>query len=235
MTVREIKKSGDAPRFIVVEGPIGVGKSSLARRLADSFCGEVVLEHLTENPFLERFYRSGRSAALPAQLFYLFQRARQLEELRQSDMFSPVRVADFLIDKDRLFAELNLDREELILYEQIYEKLEIEAPVPDLVISLQATVDALLQRIAKRGIPYERLIDRRYLERLTEAYARHFHSYDESPLLIVNASTIDPVHNESDYEELFQQIKRTTGGRHFFNPAAIALAGIRKKGNVYAA
>jgi deoxyadenosine/deoxycytidine kinase len=139
-------------------------------------------------------------------------------------MFSPVRVADFLIDKDRLFAELNLDREELALYEQIYEKLEIEAPVPDLVIYLQATVDALLQRIARRGIPYERMIDRRYLERLTEAYARHFHSYDESPLLIVNASAIDPVHNESDYEELFQQIKRTTGGRHFFNPAAIALA-----------
>ena len=110
------------------------------------------------------------------------------------------------------------------MYEQIYEKLEIEAPVPDLVIYLQATVDALLQRIAKRGIPYERLIDRRYLERLTEAYARHFHSYDESPLLIVNASTIDPVHNESDYEELYQQILRTTGGRHFFNPAAIALA-----------
>jgi deoxyadenosine/deoxycytidine kinase len=192
--------------------------------LADSFCGEVVLEHLTENPFLERFYRTGRSAALPAQLFFLFQRARQLEELRQSDMFSPVRVADFLIDKDRLFAELNLDREELILYEQIYEKLEIEAPVPDLVIYLQATVDALLQRIAKRGIPYERLIDRRYLERLTEAYARHFHSYDESPLLIVNASAIDPVHNESDYKELYQQIKQTTGGRHFFNPAAIALA-----------
>ena len=219
MTVREIKKSGDAPRFIVVEGPIGVGKSSLARRLADSFRGEVVLEHLTENPFLERFYRSGRSAALPAQLFFLFQRARQLEELRQSDMFSPVRVADFLIDKDRLFAELNLDRDE-----QIYEKLEIEAPVPDLVIYLQATVDALLQRIARRGIPYERLIDRRYLERLTEAYARHFHSYDESPLLIVNASTIDPVHNESDYEELYQQILRTKGGRHFFNPAAIALA-----------
>ena len=193
-------------------------------RLADSFCGEVVLEHLTENPFLERFYRSGRTAALPAQLFFLFQRARQLEELRQSDMFSPVRVADFLIDKDRLFAELNLDREELALYEQIYEKLEIEAPVPDLVIYLQATVDALLQRIARRGIPYERMIDRRYLERLTEAYARHFHSYDESPLLIVNASAIDPVHNESDYEELFQQIKQTTGGRHFFNPAAIAFA-----------
>ena len=224
MTIREIKKSDAAPRFIVVEGPIGVGKSSLATRLADSFCGEVVLEHLTENPFLERFYRSGRTAALPAQLFFLFQRARQLEELRQSDMFSPVRVADFLIDKDRLFAELNLDREELALYEQIYEKLEIEAPVPDLVIYLQATVDALLQRIARRGILYERMIDRRYLERLTEAYARHFHSYDESPLLIVNASTIDPVHNESDYEELYQQIKRTTGGRHFFNPAAIALA-----------
>jgi len=224
VTVQELKKSGDAPRFIVVEGPIGVGKTSLATRLADSFSGELVLEHLTENPFLERFYRNRRRAALPAQLFYLFQRARQLEDLRQADMFAPVRVADYLIDKDRLFAELILDREELALYEQIYEKLEIDAPVPDLVIYLQASVDTLLQRIARRGISYERLIDRAYLERLTEAYARHFFSYDEAPLLIVNASDIDLVHNDSDYEQLFQQIERITGGRHFFNPAAVALA-----------
>ena len=224
MTIREFKNSNNAPRYIVVEGPIGVGKTSLATRLADSFCGELVLEHLTENPFLERFYRSGRQAALPAQLFFLFQRARQLEELRQTDMFAPVRIADFLIDKDRLFAELNLDREELVLYEQIVEKLDIDAPLPDLVIYLQASVDTLLQRISRRGIPYERMIDRRYLERLTEAYARHFHSYDEAPLLIVNASAIDPVQNDSDYEQLYQQIRRTSGGRHFFNPAAVALA-----------
>ncbi len=224
MTVQELKKSGDTLRFVVVEGPIGVGKTSLATRLADSLAGELVLEHLTENPFLERFYRSGRRAALPAQLFYLFQRARQIEELRQSDMFAPVRVADYLIDKDRLFAELTLDREELVLYDQICEKLDIEAPVPDLVVYLQASVDTLLRRIAKRGISYERMIDRAYLEKLNDAYAKHFYSYDDAPLLIVNSSDIDLVNNDSDYERLFQQIDKTSGGRHFFNPAAFALA-----------
>jgi len=222
--VQELKTRDDAPRFIVVEGPIGVGKTSLATRLSDSFSGELVLEHLTENPFLERFYRSGRRAALPAQLFYLFQRTRQLEELRQSDMFAPVRVADYLIDKDRIFAELTLDGEELALYDQICEKLDIDAPVPDLVVYLQASVDTLLSRIARRGISYERLIDRAYLEKLNDAYARHFYSYDEAPLLIVNASGIDLVHNDADYERLLQQIQRTSGGRHFFNPAAVALA-----------
>jgi deoxyadenosine/deoxycytidine kinase len=222
--VQELKTRDDAPRFIVVEGPIGVGKTSLATRLSDSFSGELVLEHLTDNPFLERFYRSGRRAALPAQLFYLFQRTRQLEELRQSDMFAPVRVADYLIDKDRIFAELTLDGEELALYDQICEKLDIVAPVPDLVVYLQASVDTLLSRIARRGISYERLIDRAYLEKLNDAYARHFYSYDEAPLLIVNASGIDLVHNDSDYERLLQQIQRISGGRHFFNPAAVALA-----------
>jgi deoxyadenosine/deoxycytidine kinase len=224
VTVHELKKTDGAPRFIVVEGPIGVGKTGLARRLADSFSGELVLEHLTENPFLERFYRNRKSAALPAQLFYLFQRTRQLEELRQSDMFAPVRVADYLIDKDRIFAELTLDREELALYDQICQKLDIDAPVPDLVIYLQASVDTLLARIARRGISYERLIDRAYLEKLNEAYARHFYGYDDAPLLIVNASGIDLVHNDLDYERLFQQIEQTSGGRHFFNPSSIALA-----------
>ncbi len=223
MTVQEFKTRDDAARFIVVEGPIGVGKTSLARRLADSFSAELVLEHLTENPFLERFYRSGRTAALPAQLFYLFQRTRQLEELRQADMFAPVRVADYLIDKDRIFAELTLDSEELALYNQICEKMDVDAPIPDLVIYLQASVDTLLARIARRGIGYERMIDRAYLEKLNDAYARHFYSYDDAPLLIVNASGIDLVHNQSDYEQLFKQIQQTTGGRHFFNPSTVAL------------
>lgn len=224
MTVQKLKTRDDAARFIVVEGPIGVGKTSLATRLADSLSAELVLEHLTENPFLERFYRSGRTAALPAQLFYLFQRTRQLEELRQADMFAPVRVADYLIDKDRIFAELTLDGEELALYNQICEKLDVDAPIPDLVIYLQASVDTLLARIARRGIGYERMIDRAYLEQLNDAYARHFYSYNDAPLLIVNASGIDLVHNQSDYEQLFQQIQKTTGGRHFFNPSAVALA-----------
>ncbi|MEQ8204531.1 MAG: deoxynucleoside kinase [Woeseia sp.] len=220
-----LKQKQQGPRYIVVEGPIGVGKTSLARRLAESFNGELVLEPREENPFLERFYKSGRSAALPAQLFFLFQRARQMEELRQADMFAPVRVADFHIDKDRLFAECNLDTEEMALYEQICAKLDVDAPIPDLVIYLQAPVDALLRRIAGRGIPYERTIDRAYLEKLTDAYARHFHNFDEAPLLIVNAAAIDPVSNEADYQQLFEQIQRTTSGRHFFNPAAaVALA-----------
>jgi deoxyadenosine/deoxycytidine kinase len=217
----DLKRS---PRFIVVEGPIGVGKTSLARRLAASLSGEVILEQVDENPFLERFYRSGRNAALPAQLFFLFNRARQMEVFRQSDLFATVRVADFHLDKDRLFAELNLDREELELYRQISEKLDIESPVPDLVVYLQASVDALLARIARRGIPYERMIDRRYLERLTDAYSRYFHNYDKGPLLMVNASSIDPIHNEADYAALLQQIL-TTRGRSFFNPSAeISLA-----------
>jgi len=169
---------------------------------------------------LEQFYKSRRTAALPAQLFFLFQRARQLEQLRQSDMFAPVRIADFHIAKDRLFAELNLSPDELHLYEQIYDRLDIEAPEPDLVVYLQASVDALMNRISQRGIPYEKMIDRAYMEKLTDAYARYFHSYDETPLLIVNASSIDPVRNDTDYDALFEQVNRITGGRHFFNPAA---------------
>lgn len=225
MPVKPLHERHEEPRFIVVEGPIGVGKTSLARRLADSFSAELILEHAAENPFLERVYRAGGGGALPAQLFYLFQRAKQLEELRQADLFSPVRIADFHIDKDRLFAEVNLDREEMALYEQMYARMDIEPPVPDLVIYLQASVDALMQRIARRGIPHERYIDRDYLERLTEAYARHYHNYDEAPLLIVNASSIDPIANDADYAQLFEQVRRTTSGRHFFNPvSAVAFA-----------
>ena len=212
------------PRFVVVEGPIGAGKTALAGRLAESLSAELVLEDVAGNPFLERFYRDGRAAALPAQMFFLFARARQLEDLRQSSLFTDVRVADYLFAKDRLFAELNLDADELRLYEQVADKLDVEPPAPDLVIYLQASVDSLLERIARRGLAFERFIDRRYLERVTEAYARFFHAYNDGPLLIVNASAIDPVHNEADYEQLFRQIERTTGGRHFFNPVAAALA-----------
>lgn len=224
MTVSPLNRNTDSSRYIVIEGPIGVGKTSLAKKLADSLSADVLLEEVYENPFLERFYRDGQSAALPAQMFFLFARARQIEDLRQADMFTNVRVSDYLFSKDQLFAELNLNADELNLYNQVTASLDIEAPVPDLVIYLQSSVDALLERIARRGILFERAIDRRYLERVTDAYARFFHAYNDGPLLIVNASQIDPINNEADYAQLFQQIERTTGGRHFFNPVAAALA-----------
>jgi deoxyadenosine/deoxycytidine kinase len=205
-------------RFVVVEGPIGVGKTSLARRLARSFGSELILEQAEENPFLERFYRNPRAGALPTQLFFLFQRTRQLEDIRQHDLFDTVRVADYLLDKDRLFARLTLDDEEFGLYEQIYARLAIDTPVPDLVIYLQAPIDVLLERIARRGIRYEQQIDRGYLERLQEAYARFFHAYDTSPLLIVNAAQADFVSNDRDYEQLFEQVRRVRKGRHYYNP-----------------
>lgn len=224
MPVSQLQTTGNASRYIAIEGPIGVGKTALARRLADSLSADLVLEQVEENPFIERFYRDGRSAALPAQMFFLFARARQIGELRQSDLFSNVRISDYLFTRDRLFAELNLDPEELKLYDQIAENLAVDAPVPDLVIYLQASVDALMRRLARRNSRYDRFVDRDYLEKLTDAYARFFHTYDEGPLLIVNASQIDPVNNDADYEQLFQQIERTTGGRHFFNPVAATLA-----------
>ena len=224
MSVSQLQSSTGSSRYIAIEGPIGVGKTALARRLADSLSGTLVLEEVEENPFLERFYRDGRAAALPAQMFFLFARARQIQDLRQSDLFSSVQISDYLFTRDRLFAELNLDPEELKLYDQIADSLAVEAPVPDLVIYLQSSVDSLLRRLVRRNSSYDRYVERAYLEKLTDAYARFFHAYDDGPLLIVNASQIDPVNNDADYEQLFQQIERTTGGRHFFNPVAAALA-----------
>ena len=205
-------------RFIVVEGPIGVGKTTLAVKLASTLSAELILERSDANPFLERFYRNPRAGALPAQLYFLFQRAQQLAALQQHDLFAPLRVADYLIDKDRLFARTTLDEEEYRLYEQVYTKLAIETPKPDLVIYLQAPVNALLARIARRGIEHEQFIDRGYLERLNDAYARFFHEYDAGPLLIVNAATIDPVNTDEDYEELLTAIRRLRRGRLYYNP-----------------
>lgn len=219
MTDSDEVNTFEGPRYIVVEGPIGVGKTSLAKRLAESFASELILEQAEENPFLERFYRSRRQTALPAQLYFLLQRAQQMEQMRQEDLFAPVRIADFLMEKDRLFAELNLDAMELSLYNEVAAKLEFNPPKPDLVIYLQAPASVLLQRIARRGIDYEEYIDADYLERLGEAYAEFFHHFDSAPLLIVNAASIDPIHRESDYQELLSTITRINHGRHFYNPA----------------
>lgn len=207
------------PRHIVIEGPIGVGKTSLARRLADHYGSDLLLEQAEENPFLERFYREPKRYALPTQLFFLFQRARQMQDLRQGDMFNPVRVADFLLEKDRLFAELTLDTDELELYHQTYRHLAIDAPQPDLVVYLQAPVDVLLRRIARRGVDYEQEIEPQYLERLADAYSRLFHHYDASPLLIVNAADFNPVEHDPDFGQLVSAIEKSTSGRHYFNPA----------------
>ncbi len=215
--------SQDNPDYIVVEGPIGVGKTSLARRLAESFETDLVLEGASENPFLERFYQDPRSGALPAQLFFLFQRVRQIENMRQADMFQPVRVADFLLEKDRLFAELTLDAEELKLYEQVYKHVTVDAPVPDLVIYLQAPADVLLKRIARRGIRYERKINATYLRNLSDAYSRMFLYYDAAPLLIVNAENINLVDNDADYDALLEQVHVTKTGKQYFNPMSAAI------------
>jgi len=212
-------KTPDIPhQFIVIEGPIGVGKTSLARRLCASLEAEPVLEQAAENPFLERFYRNPRDGALPTQLYFLFQRAQQLAALNQQDLFAPTRVGDYLLEKDRLFARVTLDDAEFGLYEQVHAKLDIQAPKPDLVVYLQAPVDVLLERIAKRGIRYEQQIDRAYLERLNEAYARFFHEYEAAPLLIVNAASIDPINNQADYDELLAAIQRMKKGRLYYNP-----------------
>lgn len=211
------------PRYIAVEGPIGVGKTTLARKLAEQFEAELVLEEAYDNPFLERFYRDPKRHALPTQLYFIFQRARQVQAMRQTDMFEPVRVTDFLLDKDRLFAQLNLDDDELGLYDLVFDKLAIDAPVPDLVIYLQAPVDILLRRVAARGVEFEQAITRDYLTRVSDAYARFFHHYDRSSLLIVNTGATDLVANETGLKRLVDQVRRLRPGRHFFNPGPAAL------------
>jgi len=206
------------PRYIAVEGPIGVGKTSLSRRLAETFNYELLLEKSDENPFLERFYQNRREHALATQLFFLFQRTRQIQELRQSDLFENVRVADFLIDKDRLFARETLDKDEYELYLKVYQHLTLDAPVPDLVIYLQAPSQTLLDRIQMRGIPSEQYIDKAYLDQLNEAYTEFFHYFDKTSLLIVNSAEIDLVNNEDDYQQLVDYILSLPRGTHFFNP-----------------
>jgi len=209
------------PDFVVVEGPIGVGKTTLAKRLAKSLGSNMLLEAAEDNPFLEKFYENPRNAALPTQLYFLMQRTRQLKKLKQDDMFNPVRVADFLIQKDRLFAEVTLDSDELDLYEQVYSSLTLDIRRPDLVVYLQAPVEVLLERINRRGIKHEKWVEAAYLERLCDAYVRFFYQYNDAPLLIVNAADINFAHNDDEYELLLQQVLETRSGRHYFNPVAL--------------
>jgi deoxyadenosine/deoxycytidine kinase len=206
-----------AGKYIVVEGPVGVGKTTLAQRLAQSLGSDLLLETPEVNPFLPHFYEQPRQYALPTQLFFLFQRARQIQSLQQADLFAPVRVSDFLLEKDRLFAELTLTPQELSLYNQVHQHLAIEAPTPDLVIYLQAPAPVLMQRIARRGLAFERRISEDYLNRLVEAYVRFFHHYDAAPLLIVNATEIDLANDEADYAALLERVRQAPPGRHYVN------------------
>jgi deoxyadenosine/deoxycytidine kinase len=209
-----------APGYVVVEGPVGIGKTSLARRLAKAFKCQLILEQPEENPFLERFYQARKQYALPTQLYFLFQRTRQLRELKQSDMFSPVRVADFMLEKDAIFAKVTLDDDEHRLYQQVYSQLSPEVPIPDLVIYLQAPVEVLIERIRRRGVDYEHGIERDYLQQIVDSYTTFFYKFDVAPLLIVNAAEIDFVDNDRDFQTLLEHIKKTRSGRHFFNPLA---------------
>ncbi len=207
-------------RYIVVEGPIGVGKTSLAKKLADSFGHDLLLEKAEENPFLSQFYQNPRQFALSTQLSFLMQRAQQVQSFRQIDLFQKSHIADFIIDKDRLFAELTLDNDELKLYQQIFDHMTIDAPRPDLVIYLQAPVDLLRERITKRGIDYEQRIKDEYLLQLSESYTRYFHNYDDSALLTVNTQSIDLIKNSGDYQALLAEIEQIRSGRHYFNQSS---------------
>lgn len=206
------------PRYIAVEGCIGVGKTTLAKNIARLFNYDTLLEQPEENPFLKRFYQDPKSTALPTQLFFLFQRANQLQALRQDDIFEPVRVADFLIEKDQLFAQVTLDDDELNIYQQVYDKLTINAPTPDLVIYLQAPLSALNDRIRQRGIAIEQNISTDYLKALNDAYTQFFHYYDGAPLLIVNAKDLDLANNREHFKQLVEYILTIKSGRHYYNP-----------------
>ena len=206
------------PTYIAVEGPIGVGKTTLARRIAETFDHDLLLEEAEMNPFLERFYQNRQQTALATQLFFLFQRVQKITELKQRDMFDQTRVADFVLEKDPLFARVNLEPDEYALYQKVFEKMRVDAPVPDLVIYLQANPDTLMDRIERRGISAERLIDRGYLEQLNEVYSEFFLYYDAAPLLIVNANEIDLAHSDRDYEQLLDYMLNIKKGRHYFNP-----------------
>jgi deoxyguanosine kinase len=206
-------------RYIVVEGPIGAGKTSLAMKLAARMNAATLLEDPRENPFLPQFYRDMRRYALPTQLFFLFQRAAQLESLKQPDLFGKPTVADFTLAKDPLFARLTLDDAEYQLYDKIHAHVKPQAPVPDLVIYLQASVATLVARVRKRGNPIEGGIDDDYLRRLSEAYTSYFYNYSDSPLLIVNSERLNFVDVPEHLDLLIERVNAMRGGREFFNRA----------------
>ena len=206
-------------RYIVVEGPIGVGKTSLARRLGEHLQAQLRLERPEENPFLARFYQDMERYALPTQLFFLFQRIDELRELSQDALFDGRVVSDFLLDRDPLFAALNLAEDEYALYQGIYARLKPQAPAPDLVIYLQAGADTLLERIRRRNAESERRIGEAYLGRVAERYARFFHQYDASPLFIVNAESLNPVDQDADFRLLLERLYAMRSYREFFGYA----------------
>jgi deoxyadenosine/deoxycytidine kinase len=211
--------AGHDYRFIVVEGPIGAGKTTLARRLARTYGSDLVLQSPEENPFLPDFYANPGRFALATQLAFLFQHDDQLRSITQTDLFRPVLVADYLLQADRLYAQVNLNGHELRLYDRIHEMLVSTHPAPDLVIYLQAPAPVLLQRIRRRGLRYEAQINTDYLERLVTAYINLFHHYADAPTLIVNAATIDLAHSDIDYAALLARIDNGVSGRQYFNHA----------------
>ena len=207
-------------RYIVVEGPIGAGKTSLTHRLAERMEADTLLENAGDNPFLPRFYQEPRRFALPTQLHFLFDRSRQLRDLAQGDLFRSGTVSDFLIEKDMLFARLNLDDDEFELYQKVYADLAPQAPTPDLVIYLQAPIDALQERVKRRGVDFERAMDAGYLQRLANSYSEFFHRYEAAPLLIVNTGNLNFAQSEADFELLVERMSKMRGPREFFNRAA---------------
>lgn len=204
--------------YIVIEGPIGSGKTTLAKLLADKFSVQLLSEKAESNPFLPRFYQDAQRYALPTQLFFLFQRSRQIADMTQRDLFSAPTVADFFLEKDPLFARLNLDDEEYSLYHQIYTHLQLKSPKPDLVIYLQTPIEELAERIQERNISYEQEIPLEYIERLADAYSEFFHTYDTSPVLIVNNEKLNIIKDESALNLLVDRIMQIKSSREYFNP-----------------
>ena len=205
-------------RYIVIEGPIGVGKTSLTKLLAQEFDARSVLEKPEENPFLSHFYQDRKKYAFQTQIFFLLNRFQQQKEIAQLDLFNQITLCDYLFAKDRIFATLNLDDHELTLYEQIFNLLKGQIPSPDLVIFLQAKPEVLLQRIKTRSHPYEKEIDLEYLKTLTEAYNYYFFHYDHSPLLVVDTSEINFVNRKEDFAQLVREIKQMKKGTWYFIP-----------------